>query len=310
MGINTVGVRYYSSPVQVGALTNWKSVWAGFNDFAYAISNTGALWCWGGSGSNAGNNFSLPISTQNVYYSSPVQVGALTNWKSVVDYFAIKTDGTLWAWGNNSLGVLGNNNRTSYSSPIQIGALTNWKQISMNSNITAAAVKTDGTLWTWGANIRGSLGQGFSTFNLYYSSPVQVGSLTNWKQVACGVQGATLAVKTDGTLWGWGWGAGPIFGTREVNDRFDVYYNSPIQIGSLTNWKSVSMWNQTDTAYAIKTDGSLWFLGFSAFGESGTGDAVVKTLTSPPGIRVGALTTWKQVSGGQYFTVGIQDGTI
>ena len=96
---------------------------------------------------------------------------------------------TLWSWGYNNYGQLGNNTAIHYSSPIQVGSLTNWKQVACGQYHTVA-VKTDGSLWSCGYNNKGQLGQNNIT---NYSSPVQVGTLTNWKQVACGYQ-HTIAV--------------------------------------------------------------------------------------------------------------------
>ena len=147
-----------SSPIQMGALTNWKQV--SICEYFLAVKTDGTLW---GMGYN--NNGQLGNGT-NVNYSSPIQIGALTNWKQVVSSsgpsgdtsFAIKTDGTLWGWGRNAYGNLGNGTKVSYSSPIQIGSLTNWKQITA-WNATTLAVKTDGTLWGWGNNIAGANGR-------------------------------------------------------------------------------------------------------------------------------------------------------
>ena len=105
---------------------------------------------------------------------------------------AIKTDGTLWTWGQNAFGVLGLGNTTYYSSPKQIGVLTNWSKVSPGK-YTSSAIKTDGTLWTWGYNGQGQLGLGNIT---NYSSPKQVGTLTTWLTVAAGYGNFVLGIAT------------------------------------------------------------------------------------------------------------------
>ena len=138
------------------------------------------LWAWGLNNNGQLGNGSI------TNYSSPIQVGSLTNWKQVSGGYshtiAVKTDGTLWACGYNRYGQLGNGSITYYSSPIQVGSLTNWKQVSSGYYHTAA-IKTDGTLWAWGQNTNGQLGDGTVANK---SSPIQVGTLTNWKQVSNG----------------------------------------------------------------------------------------------------------------------------
>jgi len=104
---------------------------------------------------------------------------------------AVKTDGTLWSWGQNASGQLGLGNTTNYSSPKQVGALTAWSKIG-GSRYAASAIKTDGTLWAWGSNENGKLGLGNTT---YYSSPKQVGVLTTWKAVTKGGLNFTVALK-------------------------------------------------------------------------------------------------------------------
>ena len=138
------------------------------------------LWSWGYYPFGQ-----LGLGNTNAY-SSPKQVGALTNWSSVScgSYFtvSIKTDGTLWSWGYSYTGQLGLNNTTYYSSPKQVGALTNWSSVSCGY-VHTVSIKTDGTLWSWGQNAQGQLGLGNTT---NYSSPKQVGALTNWSSVSCG----------------------------------------------------------------------------------------------------------------------------
>jgi alpha-tubulin suppressor-like RCC1 family protein len=308
MGRNSIGslgngtATAYSSPVQVGTLTNWKQISPTSNS-TIGIKVDGSLWAWGyNRDGQLGNS-----TTTN--YSSPIAVGALTNWKFVscgyssgYSVLAIKTDGTLWAWGNNRYGQLGNGTGTYYSSPIQIGALTNWKQISLG--FSSAAIKTDNTLWTWGDNTYGQLGISAGS-TTHYSSPIQVGALTNWKQVSSGSgafsRGFIAAIKTDGTLWAWGQNSS----TGALGNNTLTNYSSPIQIGALTNWNQVSTGDKHISA--IKTDGTLWACGYNLNGQLGNG--TVTSYSSP--IQIGALTNWKSVACGGSHTMAIKtDGTL
>ncbi len=150
--------------------------------------------------------------------------------------YATKTDGTLWAWGNNSDGgELGQNNRTHYSSPVQIPG-TSWALVEGGYR-AAMATKTDGTLWAWGNNDNGTLGINEVEGN-YKSSPVQVPGTTwgtsNRSHLYFGMRYAG-AIKTDGTLWTWGRGA---YGGTGQNNESQI--SSPAQVGSNTDWVQVN----------------------------------------------------------------------
>jgi len=159
---------------------------------------TPELWTWGrnnfGSlGDNTAPNRSTPVTT----------FAGGTNWKQVScgrDHTAaIKTDGTLWTLGRNFNGRLGDNTTTNRSTPVTTFAGgTNWKQVA-GGNSHTAAIKTDGTLWTWGLNGYGHLGDNTATNR---STPVTTfAGGTNWKQVACGGY-HTVAIKTSDDLLG------------------------------------------------------------------------------------------------------------
>jgi len=274
-------ITNYSSPKQVGSLKNWLSVAGGYA-YSLAVKTDGTLWSWG---IGAYGNLGLGNIT---YYSSPKQVGSLTNWSSVYSgesfSCAIKKDGTLWTWGSNDFGQLGTNNITKYSSPKQVGALTTWLTLSAGQ-YSIVAIQTNGTLWSWGKNNYGQLGLNISPATTYMtSSPKQVGSLTNWLNVACGSY-QVLAIKTDGTLWAWGFNTSGQLGLGNITN-----YSSPKQVGSLTNWSSISAGNYF--GMSIKTDGTLWSWGQNGGGQLGQGNIV--NTSSPK--QVGSLTTWSTLS--------------
>ena len=250
-----------SSPVQVGALTDWAYVNAG-DGVTAAIKTDGTLWTWGNDGVGQ-----LGVNTNFVHRSSPVQVGSLTDWAKVTARgakMAIKTDGTLWGWGSNQNGRLGTNNAvsSSYSSPTQIGALTNWSKVATSPTHFTIATKTDGTLWAWGDNDFYTLGLGDTVDR---SSPVQVGALTNWLEIAAG-QYHVVAVKTDGTLWSWGRNY-----QGQCGNNSTTTVTSPIQVGALNTWQTPSAGGHSAV---IKTNGSLWIWGVGAFGVLGRGNTV------------------------------------
>jgi len=277
----------YSSPIQIGALTTWSDVSAG-QYHTLALKTDGTMW---GFGLNNQGQLGLGNLDQK---NSPNQIGALTTWAVIAaggDHSAaIKTDGTLWTWGQGQNGALGLGNETIYSSPKQVGNLTNWASLATDISRVVLAAKTDGTLWSWGENGDGQLGLGNRT---KYSSPKQVGSLTNWLRVSGGLYGSA-AVKTDGTLWTWGKNTYGQLGHGNTTS-----YSSPKQVGSLTTWSKVDRGSYA--TYAIKTDGTLWSWGNGGDGSLGLGN--LTSYSSPK--QIGASTTWSLVTGGSQSAMAL-----
>ena len=194
----------------------------------------------------------------------------------------------LWAWGKNSAGSLGNGGAPyGTSSPVQIGdnffgeidfedegIIAIQDRIFTSGTGASAAVKGDGTLWTWGYNIQGKLGLGDTTNR---SVPVQVGSLTDWRSV-CGTGTAMCATKTDGTLWGWGKGDQPA--TYPECSGQDINVCSPVQIGSDTDWAGVLSCNMVSnkSVLGLKTNGIMYMWGNTVdpyFSQGGFNDTVI-----------------------------------
>lgn len=303
LGDNTTTNR--SSPVQTITFgTNWSYVACGGNHAA-AIKTDGTLWTWGRN-----NNGQLGDNT-TTNKSSPVQtIAGGTNWSKVACGYrqtaAIKTDGTLWTWGRNSYGSLGDDTRTDRSSPVQTIALgTNWSSVSVGYREYIAATKTDGTLWLWGNNafigISGWLGDNTSTPK---SSPVQtVAGGTNWSSVYCGDK-TTMAIKKDGTLWGWGDNT-----NGEIGDK-TIYVPIPTIIDNVNNWASMTNNASYDNSIFMgaKTDGTIWVWGTNSYGQ--LGDNTIVSKFSPVQLPSG-INSWSIISAGTQHTAGIQsDGSL
>jgi len=221
----------YSSPVQVGSGTDWSSI-AAANERCHAIKTDGTLWSWGyGNYGYLANNDSGP----GTYYSSPVQVPG-TTWSFVnggkYQTLAIKTDGTLWAWGYGDDGILGQNSNVSRSSPTQVGSGTDWATCSAGWH-GSGAIKTDGTLWVWGKNQSGALGLNQAT-SVKISSPTQIPG-TTWDDIQIDYYYTRYATKTDGTLWTWGTN---YRGRLGLNQAESVAVSSPVQIPG-TDWTNI-----------------------------------------------------------------------
>lgn len=194
-------------------------------------------------------------------------------WESVAvgyaNVFAIADNGTLWAWGKNTFGELGDGTNVLKNSPVQIGTDNNWKEVSPSMDgiySFTLAVKTDGTLWSWGSNNRGQLGDGTTVFRNY---PMQVGTDTDWSTVAAGIS-HSIAIKENGTLWSWG-----------CSERFALIgFPSgpnvlvPEQRSPDTNWKEASAHDRVTVA--VKTNNTVWGWGWNQS----------DMLNAPPGATI------------------------
>ena len=212
------------------------------------------------------------------------RIGKDTNWVSIsageAHNLAIKSDGTLWAWGENMHSQLGDGTRITRNAPVPSAPGNDWKQASAGGSYSVA-LKKNGTLWAWGDNWAGQLGIGHT--NRPNPVPVQIGSATNWVKVWAGLL-ETVALQSDGSLWYWGENPNPAFaqGAGQIL--------VPTRISSDTNWVDVGFgpW----TVLAIKSDGTLWAWGRNAEVYTGAKD----TAQNATPTRVGTNSDWQSIT--------------
>lgn len=257
----------------------------------------GALYS---SGNNEYGELGLGDAGPLLPRSSPTQVGALATWTKpsmmLNTAACLKSDGTLWAWGNSQEGSMPGG--VNASSPVQVGALTTWSDLS-SGRLHTLALKSDGTLWAWGWNDYGQLGQNNQTNR---NSPVQIGSDNDWSVIATNF-GSSFAIKTDGTLWAWGQN-----NRGQLAQSNTVYYSSPVQVGTRTWWAALS--GQKDSIIAKSTSNRIYAWGYNDYGELGQSNKIARS--SP--VQIGALTTWDKLSLtsslGFAFSMIKNDGTL
>ena len=300
-----------SSPAQVGSDTTWANVHFS-NGGGIATKTDGTLWSWGYQSTTGALGDNTIINR-----SSPVQVPG-TSWDTGEgkisvgqrSRYAIRTDGTLWAWGNKHEGQLGLNDAIARSSPTQIPGTT-WKTVLGNAGYWTMGGKTDGTLWTWGGGVGDSGRSGTNAPGANsVSSPIQVlGS--DWVTDGRGYfasRSAVVAKKTDGTLWSWGSNNAGNLGIPSIAGPSDI--SSPTQIGTDTNWDKVS--GGPYHIMATKTDGSLWVWGNNDSGNDGAGALGQNNLieySSP--IQIGSRKVWTsgQIGGTNINSFAILEDT-
>jgi RHS repeat-associated protein len=186
---------------------------------------------------------------------------------------ALKSDGTVWAWGSNRYGQLGNGTSTDSSTPVQISALSGVVAIGAGDT-HSLAIKSDGSVWAWGDNSSGQLGDGTTTQR---KTPVAVLNLSGATR-ATGGNGFSLAQRSDGTLWAWGLNNKSQLGNGTTTDS-----HTPVQVAGLTGVTTMVAGYQF--SLALKTDGSTWAWGDNSFGQLGDGTTTVRrTPVQVPGL--------------------------
>jgi alpha-tubulin suppressor-like RCC1 family protein len=258
------------------------------------------LYGWG-SNSSGGLGDNTTVSR-----SSPVSVvGGFTDWCQASaggsHSLAVRANGSLWSWGSNANGRLGDNTVVSKSSPVSVvGGFTDWCQVSAGS-VHSLGLRTNGTLWSWGCNTDGQLGDNTIVSK---SSPVSVvGGFTDWCQASAG-NSHSLAVRCNGTLWAWGDHADGQLGDSE---RIVISRSSPVLVaGGFTDWCQASAGGSH--SLGLRINGTLWAWGLNASGQLGINAGLNR---SSPVSVVGGFTDWCQASAGFRHSLAVrQNGTL
>jgi alpha-tubulin suppressor-like RCC1 family protein len=280
------------SPVSVTELPSAKALAAGQNH-SLAVANDGTVWAWGWNDNGQLGNGTTTSS------STPVQVTGLTGITAVEAgnsfSLALRGDGTVWAWGRNDYGQLGNGSTSASTTPVQVSGLTNVTAIAADEGDSALALLADGTVWAWGYNYFGQLGNGTTTNSLV---PVQVPGLVGVKAIAIAVSHG-LALRTDGTVWAWGDNA-----MGELGDGATTNSLVPVQ----ANITGVTGIATTDgSSVAVRSDQTVWSWGWNDYGQLGNGT----TTGSLVPVQAVGLTGITAVDGGQVQEMALQsDGTV
>lgn len=290
----SAGTTTYLTPISAEKV--WDYV-AAEQNCAYYIKADGTLWYTGEPGGSV-----LPNVT------TLTKIGSDKTWKQVACNWncsiAIRTDGTLWSWGSNSNGSTGQGTTVGNTSfATQVGTDTDWDKISCGF-YASYAIKTDGTLWSWGSNTSYATGLGVNTGTT--TVPTQITGASTWAILGRTAYNCGFAIRTDGTLWSWGNGASYQLGSGATSD-----VGTPTQVGSATDWIAIGNAGDSTNMATVGIRSSagnntLWSVGSNVNGLTGQGLSSGFTTTFT---QVGSATDWTAVSGGSWDALAGIAGT-
>jgi RNA polymerase sigma factor (sigma-70 family) len=266
----------------------------GYSRYFIILASDGSLWSWGEE------RLGWPVlGLGNIHNTVSLRrIGKENDWVSIAvgdsENLAIKSDGTLWGWGENIYYQLGDGTRTTRPTPVPSVPGHDWKQ-TVTGNCSLA-LKNDGTLWAWGNNWAGQLGIGNTTAT---TNAVQVGTSTNWTKIVGGGGIQTVGLQSDGSLWFWG----TLTGDSKDTNKILV----PTRVSPDTKWVDACFGNFM--VLAIKSDGTLWAWGNRANFYTGVADT---NLNSNP-MQVGTDRDWQSISsssGDFYHLLQKKDGSF
>ena len=281
-----------TTPFMISAQTDWLKVEAG-NGVSFALKKDGTLWSWGTT-----LNGTLGLGLNDGSYPFITRIGTKL-WKDISvtarSCLALRSDGTLWAWGENDYGQVGlgdDSNTSDILTPSQVGVDADWRTIGLGYK-SAYAIKQDGTLWSWGSNEQGQLGN-LTKDSLVHATPRLVDANRSWEKIYPGVN-KVFATQNDGTVWVWG---------SNVKDTFAIenatnLSTAPLKVG-FENITFISAKSELHT-HIVDQNGSVWAIGSNDYAELGINNTLTRTLLTP----LDRNTFWNTLATGYAFTVGI-----
>jgi alpha-tubulin suppressor-like RCC1 family protein len=293
-----------AAPTPVAGLSGVTAVDGGGNGNGYALLSDGTVRAWGSNESGQlGNGWAgpgtsaVPVPVLGLSGVTAVEAGGSTA-------FALRSDGTVWAWGSGSLGLLGNGRTDNSSLPVQVSGLTGVVSIA-NTGSSGYAVKRDGTVWAWGYNGAGALGGG--TTSDHSAVPVQVTGLSGATEVAAGGNGA-YALRTGGTVWAWGTNT-----EGQLGDGSTVSMSAtPVQVAGLREVTAIA--GGRYNGYAVRADGTVWAWGAGADGATGNKaacDAVGFPCVQSPPVQVSGIADATDVASFEFGGYALrEDGSV
>ena len=204
----------------------------------------------------------------------------------------IKNDGTVWTWGKNDNGQLGDGTTTQRTSPVQVPGLSGIVAVAAGDAHTVALRGSDGTVWTWGKNDNGQLGDGTTTQR---TSPVQVPGLSGVIAIAAGGS-HTVVIQSDHTVWCWGNNA-----NNQLGNNSTIQSSVPVQAIGLTNAIAIAA-GSTHTV-ALKSDNTVWTWGGNGNGQLGIGNTTQNTVP----VQVGSIANVIAIAAGGTHTIAVRN---
>ncbi|TNF26796.1 MAG: hypothetical protein EP329_20615 [Deltaproteobacteria bacterium] len=210
---------------------------------------------------------------------------------------AVRADGTLWCWGFNNNGQVGDGTTTTRIAPTQVGVDADWGAVAVGG-LHSCAIKQDGTAWCWGDNLRGQLGDGTTVDR---GAPVQVGSDADWAALSAG-DSTTCGLRTDQSVWCWGLGT-----SGQLGDGLLTNSSVPVQVAGGASWAALSV--GAAHVCALRTDGTAWCWGSN--GNNRLGSGLVGNQGTPVAVSAVGTESWASITAGGTHSCGVQsDGSL